>query len=90
LCLPSLYDPINFGAGFEISIKDLVELIAGLTGFKEEIVWDSSKPDGQPRRMLDISRAVKEFSFRAKTSFEEGLKREIDWYISSPQPKSLR
>jgi GDP-L-fucose synthase len=67
-------DPVNLGAGFEITIRDLVELIARLTGFKGEIVWDSSKPDGQPRRMLDISRAEKEFGFRAKTSFEEGLR----------------
>ena len=73
-------DPINLGAGFEISIKDLVELIAKLTGFNGEIVWDSSKPDGQPRRMLDTSRAEKEFGFRAMTSFEEGLKKTIEWY----------
>ena len=76
-------DPVNLGAGFEITIKNLVELIAKLTGFKGEIVWDSSKPDGQPRRMLDISRAEKEFGFRAKTGFEEGLRKTIDWYISS-------
>lgn len=73
-------DPINLGAGFEISIKDLVELIAKLTGFNGEIVWDSLKPDGQPRRMLDTSRAEKEFGFRAVTSFEEGLKKTIKWY----------
>ena len=76
-------DPINIGAGFEISIKELVDLIAKLTGFKGEIVWDTSKPDGQPRRMLDTSRAEKEFGFRAKTSFEEGLKKTIDWYLST-------
>ena len=73
-------DPVNIGAGFEISIKDLVELIAKLTGFKGKIVWDTSKPDGQPRRMLDTSKAEKEFGFKAKTSFEEGLKKMIDWY----------
>jgi GDP-L-fucose synthase len=73
-------DPINIGAGFEISIKDLVELIAKLTGFAGKIIWDSSKPDGQPRRMLDTSRAEKEFGFRAKTYFEEGLKKTIEWY----------
>ncbi len=78
-------DSINLGAGFEISIKDLVQLIARLTGFKGEIVWDSSKPDGQPRRMLNISRAEKEFGFRAKTSLEEGLRKTIDWYISTKQ-----
>jgi len=80
-------DPVNLSAGFEISIRDLVELIVKLTGFKGEIIWDTSKPDGQPRRKLDISRAEKEFGFRAKTSFEEGLKKTIDWYISSRQTK---
>ncbi len=75
-------DPVNLGAGFEISIKDLVELIAKLTGFKGEIIWDTTKPDGQPRRMLDTSRAEKEFGFKAKTSFEEGLKKTIEWYKS--------
>lgn len=73
-------DPINIGAGFEITIKDLIELIIKLTGFKGEIGWDTSKPDGQPRRMLDISKAEKEFGFRAQTSFEEGLKKTIEWY----------
>lgn len=74
-------DPVNLGVGFEISIKDLVELISKLTGFKGKIIWDTSKPDGQPRRMLDTSKAEKEFGFRAKTSFEEGLKKTIEWYI---------
>lgn len=71
---------MNLGAGFEIKIKDLVELIVKLTGFKGEIVWDTTKPDGQPRRMLETSKAEKEFGFQAKTGFEEGLKRTIDWY----------
>jgi len=62
-------DPINLGAGFEISIKDLVELITKLTGFKGKIVWDTSKPDGQPRRMLDTSKAEKEFGFKSKTGW---------------------
>jgi len=79
-------DPVNIGAGFEITIKDLVELIAKLTGFKGEIVWDASKPDGQPRRMLDTSKAEKEFGFKAKTGFEEGLKKTIDWYT---QPRTF-
>ncbi|MBI4309752.1 MAG: GDP-L-fucose synthase [Candidatus Omnitrophica bacterium] len=74
-------DPVNLGAGFEISIKDLAVLIAGLTGFKGKIFWDSSKPDGQPRRCLDTSRAYKEFGFKAKTGFEEGLKKTIKWYM---------
>lgn len=73
-------EPVNLGAGFEISIKDLVELIAKLTNFKGEITWDTTKPDGQPRRMLDTGRAFKEFSFKAKTSFEDGLRRTIEWY----------
>jgi GDP-L-fucose synthase len=76
-------DPVNLGAGFEISIKDLVELIAKLTGFAGQIIWDPFKPDGQPRRMLDTTRASKEFGFKAKVSLEEGLKRTIDWYISN-------
>jgi GDP-L-fucose synthase len=73
-------DPVNLGAGFEITIKDLVELIARLVGFKGQIRWDPNKPDGQPRRCLDISRAEREFGFRATTGFEEGLRRTIEWY----------
>ena len=73
-------EPVNIGAGFEISIKDLVKLIAKLTGFKGKIIWDKTKPDGQPRRCLDTSRAAKEFGFKAKTKFEEGLARTIEWY----------
>lgn len=73
-------DPVNLGAGFEIKIKDLVELIKELTGFKGEVIWDSSKPDGQPRRMLDVSRAQKEFGFEARTDFKYGLKKTIEWY----------
>jgi GDP-L-fucose synthase len=73
-------EPVNVGAGQEISIKDLVGLIAKLTGFSGRIVWDASKPDGQPRRMLDTSRAATYFGFVAKTPFEEGLRRAIEWY----------
>lgn len=73
-------EPVNLGAGFEISIKDLVELIVDLTGFEGRIEWDSSKPDGQPRRMLDIQRAEKEFNFKSETSFREGLKETIKFY----------
>ena len=73
-------EPVNLGAGFEISIRDLVTLIAKLTGFTGEIQWDATKPDGQPRRCLDTSRAKEEFGFAAKTTFEEGLKATIDWY----------
>jgi GDP-L-fucose synthase len=73
-------DPVNIGAGFEISIKDLAHLIVELTGFPGRIAWDTSKPGGQPRRCLDTTRAEREFGFRARTSFEEGLQRTIDWY----------
>jgi GDP-L-fucose synthase len=73
-------DPVNIGAGFEISIRDLAHLIVELTGFPGRIVWDTSKPGGQPRRCLDTTRAEREFGFRAQTSFEEGLQRTIDWY----------
>jgi len=73
-------EPVNLGAGFEITIKDLAEKIAELTGFKGMIEWDHSKPDGQPRRMLDVSKAKKEFDFTAKTDFDEGLKKTIEWY----------
>lgn len=74
-------DPVNLGAGFEITIRDLADLIKKLTGYKGKIVWDKTKPDGQPRRMLDVSKAKKEFGFAAKTSFESGLKKTIEWYI---------
>ncbi len=73
-------EPVNLGSGMEISIRDLVYLIARLTGFKGEIVWDDTKPDGQPRRCLDTSRAERLFGFRARTSFEDGLRRTIEWY----------
>jgi len=73
-------EPLNIGAGFEIKIKDLVKLIAELTGFSGEIRWDTSKPDGQPRRRLDTSKAKQEFGFEAKTDFREGLRKTIEWY----------
>jgi GDP-L-fucose synthase len=76
-------DPVNIGSGDEISIKALAELIARLTGFKGKLVWDTSKPNGQPRRGLDVSRAEKYFGFKAKMSFEEGLHRTIDWYVKN-------
>ncbi|MBO0862492.1 MAG: GDP-L-fucose synthase [Chloracidobacterium sp.] len=74
------WDPVNLGAGFEISIRDLAEKIAALIGFKGRLVWDTSQPDGQPRRSLDTSRAECEFGFRARIGFDEGLKQTIDWY----------
>ncbi len=73
-------DPVNLGTGFEISIRELTECIARLTGFEGEIRWNKAYPDGQPRRALDTSRAAKEFGFRARVSLEEGLKRTIEWY----------
>ncbi len=73
-------EPVNLGAGFEISIKNLVELIADKTGFIGEINWDTSKPDGQPRRCLDTSRAQKLFDFTAKTKLDEGIEKTIEWY----------
>ncbi len=73
-------DPVNLGAGFEISIRDLAEKIAALTGFGGELVWDASQPDGQPRRCLDVTRAEREFGFRAGIGFDEGLRQTIDWY----------
>jgi len=76
-------DPVNIGAGFEITIKSLVELIAKFSGFKGKIIWDSSKPGGQPRRMLDTSKAEKEFGFKSIMKFEEGLKKTIEWYLKN-------
>ena len=73
-------EPVNMGAGFEITIKDLVKKIADLTGFKGKIIWDRSFPDGQPRRCLNVSRAKKEFGFKAETTLDEGLRKTVDWY----------
>ncbi len=76
-------DPVNIGSAFEISIKDLTETIARLTGFTGEIRWDTSKPNGQPRRKLDVSRAEQKFGFRSSTTFEDGLRETIDWYLAN-------
>jgi GDP-L-fucose synthase len=76
-------DPVNIGAGFEISIKDLALLIAKLSGFKGEFRWDETKPDGQPRRCLDTSRARAAFGFTAEIPFEDGLRQTIEWYRAS-------
>ena len=75
-------EPVNIGAIFEISIKALTEPVARLTGFAVSIRWDTSKPNGQPRRKLDTTRAREAFGFEAKTDFEEGLRRTIDWYAT--------
>ncbi|HVI94121.1 MAG TPA: NAD-dependent epimerase/dehydratase family protein, partial [Anaeromyxobacter sp.] len=73
-------EPVNLGAGFEIKIRDLVPLVARLCRFEGELVWDTTKPDGQPRRMLDTSRALREFGWKARIGFEEGLRETIAWY----------
>jgi GDP-L-fucose synthase len=73
-------DPVNLGSGREITIKDLVEMIARLTRFEGEIKWQPEKPDGQPRRQIDTTRAFERFGFQAQTSLEEGLRRTVDWY----------
>jgi len=83
-------EPVNIGAGMETSIRDLAGVIARLTGFKGVIVWDSGKPDGQPRRSLDTSRAFEQFGFRARVPFEAGLKETIDWYRSTRATTSTR
>jgi GDP-L-fucose synthase len=74
-------EPVNLGSGREISISDLVKIISKLTGFDGEIKWDASKPDGQPRRCLDVTRARREFRFEAEMDFEEGLRRTVEWYM---------
>jgi len=76
-------EPINLGSGMEIAIRDLAMTIAPMTGFKGKIVWDATKPNGQPRRCLDVTRAEHEFGFRAATPFENGLQKTIDWYRAS-------
>jgi GDP-L-fucose synthase len=81
--------PVNLGSGQEISIKDLVELVAKLTGFEGRIVWDAAKPNGQPRRCLDTSHAEKAFGFRAHTRFIDGLAMTIEWYRNSTSKNSL-
>jgi GDP-L-fucose synthase len=73
-------EPVNLGTGQEISIRELAEVIAGATGFRGEIVWDTSKPNGQPRRLLDVSRAEHSFGFRARMPFAEGIERTVAWY----------
>ena len=73
-------DPVNLGSGSEISIKDLVSLITSLTGFEGQVVWDTTKPNGQPRRRLDTTRAEREFGFKASVPLEKGLRKTVDWY----------
>jgi GDP-L-fucose synthase len=81
---------VNLGAGFEIQVRDLVKLICRVMGFRGEIRWDTAKPDGQPRRSLDTSRAERLFGFRAAVGFEDGLRRTIDWYRQQRSPTTPR
>jgi GDP-L-fucose synthase len=81
-------DPVNIGTGIEIKISELVKLIARLTQFDGEIRWQTDRPDGQPQRRLDVSRALQKFGFQAQTPFEEGLRRTIDWYEMSKKDSS--
>ncbi len=81
-------EPVNLGSGCEITIRELVALIAEETGFAGEIVWDRTKPDGQPRRCLDTSRAQQEFGFQAGTQFRDGLRRTIEWYRGIRRPRA--
>jgi len=81
-------DPVNVGAGREVTIRELVEMIGGLTGFAGEIRWDTTKPDGQPRRMLDTRRARERFGFEAEVGLEDGLRRTIDWWDAVGEPGS--
>jgi GDP-L-fucose synthase len=73
-------DPVNLGSAFEISIKDLVQAVAEATGFTGGIAWDTSQPNGQPRRKLDTTRAEQEFGFKSRVDFPEGLRRTVEWY----------
>jgi nucleoside-diphosphate-sugar epimerase len=83
-------EPVNLGTGEEVSIRDLADLVAELTGFEGEIAWDTTKPNGQPRRKLDVSRAQERFGFRASTPFREGLERTIAWYRTSAATPAAR
>ncbi|HEV8634537.1 MAG TPA: GDP-L-fucose synthase [Chloroflexota bacterium] len=83
-------EPVNVGSSFEISIRELTETIARIVGYDRRIVWDTSKPNGQPRRKLDVGRAERRFGFRASTSFEDGLRRTVEWYLSNrPAPTAV-
>ena len=82
-------DPVNLGSGMEISIADLAVKIASITGFSGRIIWDATQPNGQPRRCLDVSRAEREFGFRAITPFDVGLRKTIEWYQSGRLPESV-
>src|SRR6202030_4294765 len=78
-------DPVNVGSGQEISIRDLVKLVNEIVGYGGEVVWDTTRPNGQPRRKLDTSRATQYFGFRSKTSLHDGLRRTVEWYLQTAQ-----
>lgn len=82
--------PVNFGRGEEVSVPHLAETVAALTGFEGEIAWDTSQPNGQPRLMLDVSRAEKEFEFRALTAFDAGLTQTVHWFLENGQSRDFR
>jgi GDP-L-fucose synthase len=89
LLATKLYDkpaPVNLGSGMEISIRDLADTVAAMTGFKGSLVWNAAQPNGQPRRSLDTSRAEREFGFRARTPFETGLRETVNWYLGTRPP----
>ncbi len=81
-------EPVNLGSAFEVSITDLVQTIVAITGFEGQIIWDESKPNGQPRRKLDTTRAEREFGFRSQTRFEDGLRNSVDWYVARTSVQS--
>lgn len=83
-------DPVNLGAGFEVSMRDLAARIGHLTGYRGDIVWDASRPNGQPRRMLDVQRARERFGFEARTGFDDGLARTIAWYRANREAIAAR
>jgi GDP-L-fucose synthase len=83
-------DPVNLGSNAELYIRDLVPLVCDLVGFEGEIRWDDTKPDGQPRRAVDGSRAEARFGFKATTPFEQGLRRTIDWYLANREAAESR
>src|SRR5438270_1761514 len=83
-------EPVNIGAGREIAIKELVALLCDIVGYRGAIVWDTSKPNGQPRRCLDVSRAEREFGFRARTDFEAGLRQTVEWWVAQAEPQRER
>jgi GDP-L-fucose synthase len=82
-------DPVNLGSGMEISIRELAEMIARVTGFTGRIIWDTSQPDGQPRRSLDTTRARERFGFTARTPFEAGLREMIEWFVNAYAPAEI-